>query len=147
MHSYVKSLALALLSILFAVNILPIIFASIDEYVHSGKVIDLSDSVGELWIKMAKVLIEKLYDPSLGLFRETWGTFEGRRWYWNTEQGEALQFLASLVEERTPLADEAGNTILNVFQSYRKYLTVELGDVVYPMTRYVSDGPVFVEDS
>ena len=136
-----------LYSLMVLVLISMAVHAAVGDFVHPERFIDLGNSAGELWIKMGGVLMDRLYDSSLGLFRETWGTFEGQRWYWNTEQGEALQLLAPLVEERTPLADEARSIILKVFQSYRQYLAIELGDVVYPMTRYVSDGPVLVDDS
>ncbi|HID04535.1 MAG TPA: hypothetical protein EYP20_01880 [Aigarchaeota archaeon] len=85
-----------------------------------------------LWVKMAKVLVDRLYDPTYRLFRETWGTYEGQRWYWNTEQGEAAQILARL-----------GYTSLlaDVFNGYRQYLVYEYGSFVYPFTRFVPDAP------
>ncbi|MET1128272.1 MAG: hypothetical protein ABWW70_03040 [Thermoproteota archaeon] len=43
-----------------------------------------------VWVAMADVLVNKLCDPSYEVFRETWSTYEGQRWYWNTEQEEPV---------------------------------------------------------
>lgn len=85
------------------------------------------DASPHLWYRMAEALVERLYDPSLGLFRETWGTPEGRCWYWNTEQGEAAQVVVHL-DNATLLTD--------MLAGYRRYLTYDNGTSVYLFTRY-----------
>jgi hypothetical protein len=85
------------------------------------------DAAPHIWHRMAMVLVDRLYDPSLSLFRETWGTSEGRCWYWNTEQGEAAQIVVYL-ENSTLLA--------TVLDSYKKYLTYDNGSVVWLFSRY-----------
>ena len=85
------------------------------------------DASPHLWYRMARVLVERLYDPELGLFRETWGTPEGRCWYWNTEQGEAVQALAYLGDS---------GLLAAMLDGYRRYLTYSNGSIVYPFSRY-----------
>ena len=85
---------------------------------------------------MADVLVSKLYDPSVGLFRETWGTVEGLRWYWNTEQGEALQLLAELPTTKYSAV------IQSVLSNYEAKLQYE--GVAF--TRYVTNGTSEIVD-
>lgn len=85
-----------------------------------------------LWKEMVQVLIDKLYDSNIGLFRETWGTREGRCWHWNTEQGEALLALSYL-----------NNTTINklksqVLESYYNILTYRGDGHIWLFSRYVS---------
>ncbi|GBF09254.1 hypothetical protein apy_09790 [Aeropyrum pernix] len=85
------------------------------------------DAYPHLWLRMAETLVERLYDPSLNLFRETWGTPEGRCWYWNTEQGEAAQIVVHLND----------STLLSsLLAAYRQYLTYDNGANVYLFSRY-----------
>ena len=85
------------------------------------------DASPHLWYRMARVLVERLYDPRLGLFRETWGTPEGRCWYWNTEQGEAAQALVHL---------GSAALLAGMLDGYRRYLTYDNGSMLYPFSRY-----------
>ena len=92
--------------------------AGVDDWVTPGYVLDASP---HLWYRMGEVLIDRLYNESLGLFRETWGTPEGRCWYWNTEQGEASQTAVLL-----------GNSSLlaTLLDSYKRYLVYDNGTSV-----------------
>jgi len=96
----------------------------VQEWVTPSLVLDSSP---HLWYRMAETFVERLYDPSLGLFRETWGTPEGGCWYWNTEQGDAAQILVYLNNE-TLLRD--------LLASYKNYLTYDNGTHVYLFSRY-----------
>lgn len=98
--------------------------AGVQDWVTPGAVLDASP---HLWYRMAETLVQRLYDPGLGLFRETWGTPEGRCWYWNTEQGEAAQIVVYL-DNATLLAD--------MLASYKQYLTYDNGSYVYLFSRY-----------
>ncbi|WP_062662432.1 hypothetical protein [Aeropyrum camini] len=88
---------------------------------------DVIDASPHLWYRMAETLVQRLYDPSLGLFRETWGTPEGQCWYWNTEQGEAAQ-IAVYLNDSTLLS--------NLLAAYKQYLTYDNGTNVYLFSRY-----------
>ncbi|MEB3807227.1 MAG: hypothetical protein GSR73_06905, partial [Desulfurococcales archaeon] len=116
-----KRLASILLLILL---VLPVASAGVDDWVTPGYVIDARP---HLWYRTGEVLVEKLYDPSLDLFKETWGTPEGQCWYWNTEQGEASQ-IAVLLGNSSLLA-----TLLN---SYKRYLVYDNGTSVWLFSRY-----------
>ncbi|MCE4613573.1 MAG: hypothetical protein F7C07_07065, partial [Desulfurococcales archaeon] len=114
-----------LAALVIALILLPIApHAVLQDWVTPSLVLDSSP---HMWERMAYVLLDRLYDPSLRLFKETWGTPEGRCWYWNTEQGEAAQILVYLNNE-TVLAD--------VLNSYKAYLTYDNGTHVYLFSRY-----------
>lgn len=115
--------AFAVLLVIVATLLRPVA-AGVQDWVTPGAVLDASP---HLWYRMAETLVQKLYDPSLKLFRETWGTPEGRCWYWNTEQGEAAQIVVYL-NNATLLAD--------MLSAYRQYLTYDNGTHVYLFSRY-----------
>ncbi len=83
-----------------------------------------------LWRRMAEVLVQRLYDNSTGLFRETWGTPEGQRWHWNTEQGEAAQLLVFL---------GYSDLLSSLISKYKELLSYQDGGDIYLFTRYVTD--------
>ncbi len=116
-----KRLASILLLILLT---LPVASAAVSDWVTPGYVIDAKP---HLWYRMGEVLVNRLYNSSLGLFKETWGTPEGQCWYWNTEQGEASQIAVLL-----------GNSSLlsTLLSSYKKYLVYDNGTSVWLFSRY-----------
>jgi len=85
------------------------------------------DASPHLWYRMGQALIKGLYDPDLNLFRETWGEVPGRCWYWNTEQGEALQLLVAM---------ENSTLISEIMKGFMRYLVYDNGDRVWLFTRY-----------
>ena len=101
-----------------------VVEAGVDDWVTPGYVLDVSP---HLWYRMGEVLIDRLYNASLGLFKETWGTQEGKCWYWNTEQGEAAQIAVFL---------NRGDILSSMLSSYRQYLTFEDNGLVYLFSRY-----------
>ena len=111
--------------------ILILVINSISPLIVSGTNPGSRDLVLEasphIWYRMAESMIILLYNSSLGLFRETWGTSEGRCWYWNTEQGEAAQI--------TVFADRR-DIISSMLESYRRHLAFESDGFVYMFSRY-----------
>lgn len=85
------------------------------------------DASPHLWYRMGQALIKGLYDPDLNLFRETWGDLAGRCWYWNTEQGEALQLLVAM---------ENSTLISEIIGGYMRHLVYNHGDRMWLFTRY-----------
>ena len=81
--------------------------------------------------KTASILISKLYDDTMGLFRETWGSVEGKCWYWNTEQGEALLALTETGYLNSSLRDRSLASYLDQFVYFE-------GSNVWLFTRYTS---------
>ncbi|BAA79823.2 hypothetical protein APE_0843.1 [Aeropyrum pernix spindle-shaped virus 1] len=103
----------------------PLADAGVQDWVTPGLVLDASP---HLWLRMADTLVQRLYDPGLNLFRETWGTPEGRCWYWNTEQGEAAQ-IAVYLNDSTLLS--------SLLAAYKQYLIYESqSGQVYLFSRY-----------
>ncbi len=85
------------------------------------------DASGHLWYRMALNLVGSLYNPSLGLFRESLGTSEGRCWYWSTEQGEAARLLVYLGDK---------SIIPSLLEGFRDHLAYVYGEHVHLFSRY-----------
>ncbi|MEB3788291.1 MAG: hypothetical protein GSR72_00155 [Desulfurococcales archaeon] len=119
-----RLLVTVFLVIVVLANSASVASAGVSNWVTPGYVIDAKP---HLWYRMGEVLVEKLYDPNLGLFKETWGTSEGQCWYWNTEQGEASQIAVLL-----------GNSSLlsTLLSSYKKYLVYDNGASIWLFSRY-----------
>ncbi len=114
-----------LLIMLLMVSLASIIITS---PIHASTIPRLTD-------KMVETLVNKLYDPNVGLFRETWGTVEGQRWYWNTEQGEALQMIVNL--------PQYSDIVDNVLKNYEEKLQYK----GLAFTRYVTNATAVVAKS
>ena len=120
----------AILVLIVQAAVLPTAAAGVRDWVTPGSILDLT-GYGSMWRAMGETLVQRLYDPQLGLFRETWGTPEGRCWYWNTEQGEAAQVLALMGDQ------QSSQTLAQVLAGYRQYLTyVSQDGRVYLFSRY-----------